>query len=204
LSAPKTEPSDEQLALQVKGGDFTAFDALVRRHEGRLFNFLCQKTGDRRDAEDLAQKTFITVYRKIELYDPKHRFETWLYTITRRLTIDHYRHNSRRPDLHGDDDLPEGVETGTPSEALAVAEEKDALWRTIREQVNDNQFTALWMRYEEDLPVAEIAAAMRKTSTNIKVMLHRARERLANHLRSADGATPSVASAGARRDAILI
>ena len=143
MPTPETEPSDESLAEQVKGGDFSAFDELVRRHEGRLFNFLCQKAADRRDAEDLAQKTFATVYQKIGLYDSKHRFETWLYTIARRLTIDHYRHTARRPDLHGGDDLPEGVETDTPSETLAIAEDKDALWAAIREQVNDTQFTAL-------------------------------------------------------------
>lgn len=196
MPATATEPSDETLATRVKDGDFPAFDELVRRHEGRMFNFLCSKAGDRRDAEDLAQKTFVTVYQKIALYDPAHRFETWLYTIARRLAIDHYRHTARRPDLRGGDDMPEGVETGTPSDTLAAAEEKDALWTAIREQLSDAQFTALWLRYEEDLPVAEVAAAMRKTTTNIKVMLHRARERLAAEWRSAGG-TAAALHAGA-------
>ena len=135
---------------------------------------------------------FVSAYQKISRYDPGRKFETWLYAIARNAAIDHYRHNARRPALFGgdEDEVPEGVdERDDPSDALAGAEEKGALWGSIREQLNDNQFTALWLRYEEDLAVSEIAEQMRKTSNNIKVLLHRARERLAKCLQR-DGAEP--------------
>ncbi len=204
MSEPPTDASDEALAARVQAGAFDAYDLLVRRHEGRMYNFLRSKTGDPRDAEDLAQKVFVTAYRKIAKFDTGRSFETWLYTIARHAAIDHYRYNSRRPELFtGDDHPPEPVDSRDPSDALQVSEEKAALWRRIRDQLNDAQFTALWMRYEEDLPVAEIASAMRKTSNNIKVLLHRARERLAQGLRNTGAEIPKAfASRGA--DAIII
>lgn len=190
--APKT---DEALALRVRDGSVDAFEELLSRHQARMFNFLCQKTGDRRDAEDLTQKVFVTAYRKIALFDPKHRFETWLYTIARRTAIDHYRHSSRRPALYGNEEtVPEGVDEATPAKAVAAAEDKAELWKTIREQLNESQFTALWLRYEQDLPIAEIAVSMSKTVSNIKVLLHRSRERLAACLSSQQtgGEVPAV------------
>ena len=197
-----TELSDEDLAREVRGGVVSAYDQLVRRHEGRMFNFLRSKTGDPRDAEDLTQKVFVSAFRKISKYDPTRKFETWLYAIARNAAINHYRHNARRPMLYtGDEDgAPEPVDHADPAQALAGADEKRALWASIREQLNDNQFTALWLRYEEDLAVADIAESMRKTSNNIKVLLHRARERLAKCLRideSADEALPETGAAGA-------
>ena len=187
--------------MEVRGGRLPAFETLVMRHEGRLFNFLRQKTGDWRDAEDLTQKIFVTAFQKISLYDPSYRFETWLYTIARRTAIDHYRHTARRPALLTEDSgarTPEPVHSEDPSDTLTAAEDSDELWRKVREQLNENQFTALWLRYQEDLPIAEIASAMGKTAGNIKVLLHRARERLAQHLtQSAPEHVPPTAHRGA-------
>jgi RNA polymerase sigma factor (sigma-70 family) len=196
VSESDIETSDEDLARKVRGGDLQAYDPLVRRHEERLFHFMRSKTSDSRDAEDLTQKVFVSAFQKISSYDPERKFETWLYAIARNAAIDHYRHTARRPSLYvGAETPPEGVDHRDPAMALAGAEEKQALWGNIREQLNDTQFRVLWLRYEEDLPVAEIAATMRKTSNNIKVLLHRARERLAAEWRSS-GVTPFVPDSG--------
>ncbi len=184
---PATETallSDEVLAARVRCGAAEAFEPLVERHHRRLYHFLKQKTADPRDAEDLTQRVFVTAYQKIALYDPARRFETWLYTIARRIAIDHYRYQSRRPRLFGEESerAPEPVEDANPADAIMADEDGRSLWAVVRSEVNDTQFTALWLRYQEDLPIAEIATAIGKSETNTKVLLHRARERLAKHL----------------------
>ncbi len=178
-----TEPdsSDEALARRVQAGETAPFELLVARYEGKLYQFLRLKTADPRDAEELAQSTLITAFQKIHLYKPKHAFATWIFTIARRLTIDHYRRNKNRPTTNA---LPEEsavntlVETRTASDLVSDSENHSALWKMIREILNDNQFTVMWLKYEQDLPVAEIAVAMKKTKTHVKVMLHRARQAL--------------------------
>ena len=196
IRMPEPEPStDEELACQVQAGNPAPFEQLVSRYEGKLFQFLRLKTADPRDAEELTQSTFITAFQKIHLYKSKHAFATWLFTIARRLTIDHYRRNKNRPTTNA---LPEEsamstlVETRTASDVVSECENHSALWSSIREILNDNQFTAMWLKYEQDLPVAEIATSMKKTKTHVKVMLHRARQALIAKLPDAD---PSVGAA---------
>ncbi len=171
----RSSPARPRLAARL------AFEQLVSRYEARLYQFLRLKTADPRDAEELTQSTFITAFRKIHLYKPKHAFATWLFTIARRLTIDDYRRNQNRPLTNA---LPEEsaintlVEAATQPDLIAESEEHSALWISIRAIFNDHQFTAMWLKYEQDLPIAEIATAMEKTKTHVKVMLHRARQSL--------------------------
>ena len=189
------EPDTENQSSDVQRGTLVAFDQLVSRYEGKLYQFLRLKTADPRDAEELTQSTFVTAYRKIHLYKSEHAFATWLFTIARRLTINHYRRNKNRPTTNA---LPEEsaggtlVETRDPSDEVSESENHIALWGSIREILNDNQFTVMWLKYEQDLPVAEIATAMKKTKTHIKVMLHRARQALIAQLPASD---PGIANA---------
>ena len=185
------DSSDEALACRVQAGETAPFELLVSRYEGKLYQFLRLKTADPRDAEELAQSTLITAFQKIHLYKPKHAFATWLFTIARRLTIDHYRRNKNRPTTNA---LPEDsavntlVETRTASDFVAASENHSVLWKSIREILNDNQFTVMWLKYEQEMPVAEIAVAMKKTKTHVKVMLHRARQALIAQLPESDPA----------------
>ena len=185
------ESSDEELACRVQRGETAAFEILVSRYEGKLYQFLKFKTADPRDAEEITQSTLITAFRKIHLYKPKHAFATWLFTIARRLTIDHYRRNKNRPTTNA---LPEEsaihtlVDTFHPAQQASESENHSELWALVREILNDNQFTAMWLKYEQELPVAEIAKAMKKTKTHVKVMLHRARQSLILKLPESDRA----------------
>ncbi|MGI9242319.1 MAG: RNA polymerase sigma factor [Verrucomicrobiales bacterium] len=188
-AAKPPEATDEDLACQVQAGAVAAFEQLVSRYEAQLYQFLKLKTADPRDAEELTQTTFITAYRKIHLYNPKYAFATWLFTIARRLTIDDYRRNRNRPLTNA---LPEEsafstlVERRNATDFISESEEHSALWASIRDILNDNQFTAMWLKYEQDLPIAEIAESMKKTKTHVKVMLHRARQALISQLPTAD------------------
>ena len=81
-----TTISDEQLAAKSQQGSLDAYEELVRRHETKLFHFLCQKLPSRKDAQDLTQKTFLNAWKRIELFRCNAKFTTWLYTIARTVT----------------------------------------------------------------------------------------------------------------------
>lgn len=73
------------------------FSVVVARYKGAMVSFLYRYVGDIRTAEDLAQETFLRVYRKIGNYDPTAKFSTWLYTIAVNLAKDEFKRRSRHP-----------------------------------------------------------------------------------------------------------
>src|SRR5881296_3016997 len=66
---PQELSSPERLVEESKAGSAEAFGLLVEHFEHRIFNFLCQMTGNTHDAEDLAQETFLKAYRSIHRFD---------------------------------------------------------------------------------------------------------------------------------------
>lgn len=84
--------SDETLIAAMAGGDARAAAALVRRHERRIFGIAYAITSDRAAAEDVAQETFLRVWRHAAVFDA-HRASavTWVSTIARNLAIDAVR-----------------------------------------------------------------------------------------------------------------
>jgi len=172
--------SAEELACKVQTGSDGCFTVLVKRYKDRLFYFLLNKTGNAEDAEDLVQETFIKAYQNIGRYKPSHRFSTWLFTIAGRLARSHYR--KWRPSVESRD---VNLVSADPVDVAAEREERQLLW-TLARELPANHYEALWLKYAEDMSVREIAAVMSKTQIHVKVILCRARQGLAELLRSAD------------------
>jgi RNA polymerase sigma-70 factor (ECF subfamily) len=104
--------------LAFKSGDARAFEALVRRHRGPVFNFILRFTGNRARAEDLLQEAWLKVVRGAAEYEPKARFTTWVYTIARNLCVDSARKESYRQT----ESLDAPVGEGGASEGRALGE----------------------------------------------------------------------------------
>lgn len=188
-----THQSDEQLAGESQSGSLAAFEELVSRHQSRLFHFLCQKAPSREDAEDLAQQTFVTAWRRIGQYRLEARFTTWLYTIARRLAISRYRKYGGVIHCGLEHVESECEPTAGPMESAVKVEEQNLIWRVSRQSLKEEAFDALWMRYREDMSITEIAAILRRTETSVKVILHRARKVLGRAL-EAESARPALAT----------
>ena len=85
------------------------------------------------------------------------------------------------------------VETNTPADECRRAEEHATLWRVAREALKEEAYDMLWMRYRDQLSIAEIATALERTNISVKVMLHRTRKTLARALK-AEAATEAAAA----------
>lgn len=85
------ETSDEALMVRVMEGDAGAFDELYRRYEGRIRTFAHRYIGDREWAEDLTHEIFLKLYRNPRAFDPRKRFLTWIFAVTRNACIDFLR-----------------------------------------------------------------------------------------------------------------
>src|SRR5437763_15852627 len=89
---------DVALMLRVRDSDDgAAFAELVERHRARLVGVMHHLVGKADEAEDLAQETFLRVYRTRTRYHPKAKFSTWLFTIANNLALNALRSRRRKP-----------------------------------------------------------------------------------------------------------
>jgi RNA polymerase sigma-70 factor (ECF subfamily) len=170
--------SEPELVLRSRAGSLPAFDELVCRYEGRLYRFVNQLCRNASDASDIVQETFLRAFHAIGQMDPKRPFAPWLFTIARRKCIDHFR--AALPVSAGD--VPESLDSQTPASTLEDTESCQNLWDWARAHLPASQFELLWLRYGEDLEIAEIAKVTGRTRTSVKVLLFRARRILTQRL----------------------
>lgn len=88
--------TDEQLIARFQQGDVQAFDVLVRRYKDQLLNFVYRFVGNRSDAEDIVQETFLRVFKNKHYYKEIAKFSTWVYTIAGNLAKTELRRRKRR------------------------------------------------------------------------------------------------------------
>ena len=186
MPGDEQQTSDEQLAAEAQDGSLDAFDNLVGRYHARVYHFLCHKTASPEDAQDVTQQVFIRAWQKIHQFRVEAKFATWLFIITRRAAINYYRARGSRTMVELKEADGKLVTSDTPASSLAERDEHAALWATARRNLNDSQFTALWLRYRESMSIKEMALAMGKRQVTTKVLLHRARKALGTALRRPD------------------
>ena len=90
------QDSDANLIKRVAQGESDAATLLIERYQGPLRSFLIKLTRRPHLADDLAQDTFIRMLRYADRYDPQYALKTWLFTIARRLFINHMRRAEQR------------------------------------------------------------------------------------------------------------
>ena len=88
--------TDEELIARFQQGDVQAFDTLVRRYKDQLLNYVYRFVGNRTDAEDIVQETFLRVFKNKHYYKEIAKFSTWVYTIAGNLAKTELRRRKRR------------------------------------------------------------------------------------------------------------
>lgn len=177
---PLAERTPEELAVLAQGGRRDALDLLAAAMRPRLRGFLVGKVARGDDVDDLVQETFLRAFSRLHQYDPRWRFSTWLCTIGARIAIDRLR--GRRPGQALPAELADGG-GGDPAAALSDRREGERLWQRARELLDDRAYAALYLRYARDLSIREIAGTLGITVVHTRVVLHRARQRLAREVK---------------------
>ncbi|MEM9745276.1 MAG: RNA polymerase sigma factor [Actinomycetota bacterium] len=167
----------ERLAVQAAAGDTAALDRLlasiradVVRHCGRILpNPL--------DAEEAAQDVLVTVATRIDRFEGRSRFSTWLYRVTTNSTLDTYRKLKRRASTVDIDDLS----LSTDRRTSVLAGNRIDLLEAV-EQVDEKYAIAVLLRDIHDLDYPEIAEALDIAEGTVKSRIHEGRRRMRIHL----------------------
>jgi RNA polymerase sigma-70 factor (ECF subfamily) len=177
--------SDVQLMLEVKAGDDSSFELLLRKYRTPLVNFLHRMVRDSATAEDLAQEVFLRVYRARQKYAPSAKFTTWLFHIATNLALNSIR-DARHRQMEVSIDAP-SEEEQTPLEIPAkemaadqslVERDRAALIRRAVESLPEKQRAAVLLHKYEEMDYAEIARVLDCSESALKSLLFRAYETL--------------------------
>ncbi len=187
-----TEGLDRSAMARLQGGQEVALNELMERHATPVFHFLCRMVGNEDDANDLAQETFVRVFKASRSFRAEQKFSTWLFTIAANLARNQFRWRARHPAFSLDAENAETEQSlgstlpassPTPTEA-AVAEERAKAVRAAVSQLPDELRAAIVLCEWEERSVAEAAAILEATPKAVESRLYRARGILRERLKS--------------------
>ncbi len=193
--------SEKEIIERVLGGDVNAFEELVLRYEGTVYNLALRMVSNREDAADMTQEAFIKAYNSLPSFRGDSRFSSWLYRIASNVCLDFLRSKSRRPQssltAEGDDDGD--VQLDIPDPAAGPEEQlmKKLSMQSLSEGLKllpDNQRQILTMRELGGMSYAEIGAALSLEEGTVKSRIFRARKKLCAFLLESGNIPESLAS----------
>lgn len=151
------------------------FEELYRRYSTSVYRFVRYRTNSNEDAEDITADIFLKAMAKIEQYDVKYAFSTWLFTIARNTIIDFWRTKKVTLDLEHIEELIDQSAHKTERIDARLAVEK------IMSQVSENDHTLIVLRFEEGLSYAEIAEITGRSETSLRTAFSRLKKALYIH-----------------------
>jgi RNA polymerase sigma-70 factor (ECF subfamily) len=168
---------------RARAGDRAAFEAIMERHQRRVFSLAYHMLGDYDEAADVCQDCFVSAYRAIGRTRGELRLEAWLCRIAANRCLDLLRRRQRfrwQPWDHARHDrlLLAGA-ADDPARAAERAEERaeaEAATRRVLARMTPRRRLALLLREWEDMDCAEIGAVMGLSRGAVKSTLWRARE----------------------------
>lgn len=185
---------DNELVRLAKAGELGAFEALVDRHERRVFAVARRLVLHEQDAEDVTQQTFLSAMEHLETFREESSFLTWLLRIATHAAIKVIRKRNGLPtvSLEGEVESAEGYSDVPHPEYIADWRESPARLvgrnetaRLIDEaigELDEKQRLIFVMRDVEGLSIKETAELLGMTEGNVKVRLLRARLQLRERL----------------------
>ncbi|MDM8541880.1 RNA polymerase sigma factor [Desulfococcaceae bacterium HSG9] len=192
MMTPKSESRKEQdkdsnLIKAINAGRSDLFHLLVKRYQHKLYNFGLRMCGNKHDAEDMVQDTFLNVFRFLNNFRHESKFKNWLYKVAASACLQRKRVSKYAPEpekelsweaLTGVIDMNKLAETprwaSQPLENVLNAELSDHIKAAIL-ALPEKYRVVIVLRDIEGFSTAEAAKILGLSQTNVKVRLHRAR-----------------------------
>ena len=179
-------PDDAKLVQRCLAGDRRAFDGLVERYQTPVYNAALRVLGDREEARDVAQTSFLKAYEHLSSYDPQHRFFSWLYRIALNTAIDT---RAQRRVSSGEEPVLLADTTPGP-EALAAGESTLLAVSRALQGLPVEQRHVIVLRHHLQLSYEVIGEALQLPLPTVKSRLYEARQVLRVLLRDERGGVP--------------
>ncbi len=178
---------DVALMRRIATGDERAFRTLVERHQGIVVGVVAKMLKDATEAEDIAQRVFLRVWKHAARWRPEAKFTTYLFTIARNMVYNESRRRSRRREISSDErSADRGLEPETDPaarpDAEALRSERQREIDDVIASLPEAQRTAVILYSYESMPYEEIAKVLGTSVPSVKSLLFRARGTLREKL----------------------
>ena len=195
-----TSRDDTDAIRRVLNGDRDSFRPLMQQHYPTAYRLAFRITGNAEDAEEAAQEAFFRAYRKLDTFRSNSSFSTWVNRIAMNSALNLVErrgrdaaHAAHRLDAEPARDGAQPIQLRDPAaspEQTLLAAETAHLRETAMSTLTPMERTAFTLRHMEDLPIAEIAEALRVPANSAKQAVFRAVSKLRSALAPvAGGAT---------------
>lgn len=176
-------PADEVLVERFRrdpdgASGHAALSVLLERWSPRTYRWAHRFTRERESALDLAQDCMLQLIRALPEYESRGRFSAWLFTVVHNRCLDHARKRARvkEPDIDVDELI--GPEPG-PDDSLARQQTRERVFAAMREHLDPDERTALWLRAAEEMSVDDITDVLKVTgASGARGLLQTARRKL--------------------------
>jgi RNA polymerase sigma-70 factor, ECF subfamily len=171
------------LVERARAGDAAAFDQLMICYERRVVVTAWRLLGNRDDARDAAQETFLRVYKHLAKFDVKQDFSGWLYRIVVNVCRDVARRRGRHAHAASlDAELESGSLMEPPSaantEAEAIRAEQQQIISRALSTLSEKERAAIVLRDLEGLPTEEVARILGSSQTTVRSQISAARAKI--------------------------
>jgi RNA polymerase sigma-70 factor (ECF subfamily) len=181
--------SDAVAVEQTLAGDRDAFRVLVEKHSRNVHRLAYRMTGNQQDAEEVVQEAFLRAYQKLEQFESRANFGTWVYRIAANYAIDRMRQKksedtqreqpARATEEGLEMDLMSTVPDAAPSpERLAQSEQLGKHMRKALSELTQSERTAFVMRHWGGSGIEEIAGALKSSTSAAKNTVFRSVQKL--------------------------
>lgn len=168
--------TDAELIARTRAGDPDAFGQLVSRYYDACWRFAYHMLGERADAEDVVQETYLRAYLAIGRYDERDQFRGWLFRILTNQCRNALTSRGRRTRRFVQDEV--ALETAAAPLSSVVRGVEDAALARALTQIDSNQREALLLKYAEGLEYTEMSAMTGVGESALKMRVKRGVERL--------------------------
>lgn len=176
--------NDQVYINKIIDGDTNAFSVLVDRYKDLVYTLSLRMMKNREEAEEVAQDTFIKMYKSLNKFKGDSKFSTWVYRVAYNTCLDRLKKNKRTQQTVAIDEYTEHqVKTIDNALDKIEAKERKMVIQQCLEQLSSDDSFILTLFYFEELSLDEIAKIVGLKPNNVKVKLHRSRKRLATILK---------------------
>jgi len=176
----------EEAITRAKKNDQKAFNYLLDVFWDSVYGFQLKRTHNENDAEDITIQTFSKAFDKIETFDEKYTFKTWLITISKNIHIDFLRKEKNsiiQVISKNDRDMFQVLdESPSPEDKLITEQHLAKLLRDIK-KLKPHYQEVINLRYFQEFSYKEISKELKEPINNVKVKLLRAKKLLAEIIR---------------------
>jgi len=181
------ERTDQELIELYLKGNEDGLHTLIARYLRIVYNFSYRFAGNREDAEDITQETFLKVWKSLKRYNPETAFRAWLFTVARNTASDFLRKRKKSPLIEFERDdadaLAEQIADISPLPNNIVERKEDAqIAAGAIYKLSANARAVMRFRYNQDLTFREIATVLKKPLNTIKSQHRRALHQLQRFL----------------------